>query len=712
MLKSTDLWGGFYISDNIIMDIQKSFMKEAVNSPLLLSDLANMEKYISESYHGRSLIELLQNADDAQATKFLIKKTSQNVYIIANNGRKFNNGDVLSICRSGASTKQRKGNSIGFRGIGFKSIVNYAQCVHLISGEIELSFSKELTKELLGDNSNVPLIRIPHAFKDYNNYKSSIRDLIEEGYNTVFIFEVNSDALSVEMDEFASTTMLFLQNIKEISFSFDSKIVNFKINREKNKDMQLAVINFQNQNSTWLISSDNNRCSIAFQINDNLKAVKMEKSDSVVHSFMPTKDYTGMPIKFNGDFSTDPSRTKIVIDDETLAATKNCVKILTEMIINIVSSENDENGIIGLLVGDIEKDALSAFRTERISDIIINELQDSFINNFKIKLNASQYEKFYVQPAWLDFNDFVKICQENNILGFGDDIKRKIPNIVHFLKNVGFEELSLEIAISKSKDLDYSIESRAKIFAEIVKKYRFGFNDNDKNLILEANLLEFETGCKSISAANESDKLLAAFYTMLLDLIDDEKDLLWLLKKFNLYNDSTGTFSINDKALMKNNDISTSQDSKIGSLTELFEGENITHNISFKEKHIFQKWRSVEENVAISFENMRNVVKVTDVSKSNLGYDLEVQWKDKINYIEVKSVNNLGDSFSMTNNEYATATEYGDNYALVIAEQSDDTMKMCIINNPISKLNLFKRVTRWEWVCNEYRGSVFMKEEP
>ena len=47
-------------------------MKEAINSPLLLSDLANMEKYISESYQGRSLIELLQNADDALATKFLI----------------------------------------------------------------------------------------------------------------------------------------------------------------------------------------------------------------------------------------------------------------------------------------------------------------------------------------------------------------------------------------------------------------------------------------------------------------------------------------------------------------------------------------------------------------------------------------------------------------------------------------------------------------
>jgi hypothetical protein len=691
-------------------------MKEAINSPLLLSDLANMEKYISESYQGRSLIELLQNADDALATKFLIKKASQNVYVVANNGRKFDNEDVLSICRSGASTKQRKGNSIGFRGIGFKSVVNYAQCVHLISGEIKLSFSKNLTKEILGDNLNVPLIRIPHTFKEVDKYTFFIRNLVEEGYDTIFIFEVNSDALSIEMDEFDSTTMLFLQNITEINFSFDSKIENYKINREQNlNNMQLAFIKSHNRNSNWLILNDNNICSIAFQIDDNLKAVKMNKLDSVVHSFMPTKDYTGMPIKFNGNFSTDPSRTKIIIDDETLIATKNCIAILIELITNIISSEEDQYGIIGIL-GEIEKDALSIFKTKRINDIIINELQDSFKNIFKLKFNSNHYNKFYIQPSWLDSDDFLKICQKNNILGFGESIEKKIPNILHFLNNFGFEKLPLEMAISNSNDIKYSLESRAKIFAQIVKKYRFGFNDDIKKSISKANLLEFETGCKSIETKNESDKLSPSFYTMLINLIADEKDLLWLLKKFDLYNDSTGTFSIGDKALMKNNNISTQDPLKLenlsfknDSLSELFEGENIVHNSSFNEKPIFQKWRTVEENVSISFENMKNVVKVTDVSKSNLGYDLEVQWKDKIDYIEVKSVIKLGNSFSMTNNEYATAIEYGDNYALIIAEQSKDSMKMCIIYNPISKLTLIKRVTRWEWVCNEYNGSILNK---
>ena len=51
--------------NDIVKNIRDMFIKEASESPLLFIDLANMERYVSESYSGRSLIELLQNADDA-----------------------------------------------------------------------------------------------------------------------------------------------------------------------------------------------------------------------------------------------------------------------------------------------------------------------------------------------------------------------------------------------------------------------------------------------------------------------------------------------------------------------------------------------------------------------------------------------------------------------------------------------------------------------
>ena len=116
--------------ESIIDKIQISFTEEAKNSPVLLSDLANMEFYIAESYQNRSVIELLQNADDAFSTQAYLK-VFDNTVIFANNGNYFTDADVESICRSGASGKKRGNNTIGYRGIGFKSVVNICKKVHM-----------------------------------------------------------------------------------------------------------------------------------------------------------------------------------------------------------------------------------------------------------------------------------------------------------------------------------------------------------------------------------------------------------------------------------------------------------------------------------------------------------------------------------------------------------------------------------------------------
>jgi len=697
---------------NIILEIQASFVREAVSSPLLLSDLASMEKYISESYQGRSLIELLQNADDALSTRFIIEKVDKATYIIANNGREFNDDDVIAICRSEVSTKQRKSSSIGFRGIGFKSIVNYAQCVHIISGEMKFTFSKELSQNLVGSN-NVPLIRIPHEFRE-EKYNAFLEDLWHKGFSTIFIFEVDSDKLSTEIDDFDSTSMLFLNNIQEISFNSNRYFKTYTIGREKNNnDMVVASIVSEGQTNRWLIMHDDNKCSIAFQIDSGNHVIKIENDEAVVHSFLPTRERTNLPLKMNGDFSTDPSRTKIIIDDDTMMAIKNCVLIIVNLLIKIIKEESDPYFVVRLL-SDFNKDELSAFRGKKVGDIILDELQNMLSRKLPEIETENDKNRICLQPGWIEEEDFINICVRNKMFGISERLERKIPNLISFLKKMGFEEMPLKLTALESQNLEFSLVSRAKIFAELIRLYRFGFNEEEKNLIKNSKLLEFEDGCKSISSSKSSDKLLPAFYKATLDLVDDEKDLVWMLKKFNLYNDATGAFDISDKSIMKKNFSSdlgqAEKNDGLSDLDNLYinQSENSTNgqSVTFRERPSFQKWKSVEENTAAFFEKMTNVVKVTDVSKSNLGYDLEVQWKDKISYVEIKSVQNLGDSFTMTNNEYSTAVEFAKKYELAIVEQFDSALKICLIQNPIGKLSLFKRVTRWEWVCNEYTGTV------
>ena len=168
--------------------IYNKLLLEAKQSPMLLSDLAGLETYISESYTNRSFIELLQNADDAGATNFLVEKFG-GYLIVANNGRFFNTTDIESLCRSASSSKVR-GNSIGYRGIGFKSVVSVAKEIHIISGDFEITFSKEITHSIIPEAAKVPLIRIPHEIRI--SVKNELSDIINRlkanGYKTFFVF--------------------------------------------------------------------------------------------------------------------------------------------------------------------------------------------------------------------------------------------------------------------------------------------------------------------------------------------------------------------------------------------------------------------------------------------------------------------------------------------------------------------------------------------
>ena len=132
---------------------------------MLFKDLAKVEQYIAESYKTRSFIELIQNADDAKSKKFGIH-IFDNFVIVGNDGRDFNYDDVKAICRSGSSNKIRGGSTIGYRGIGFKSVVNLAERVYVLSGNINFMYDKGLTQNMLNITDDVPLIRIPHIAKN------------------------------------------------------------------------------------------------------------------------------------------------------------------------------------------------------------------------------------------------------------------------------------------------------------------------------------------------------------------------------------------------------------------------------------------------------------------------------------------------------------------------------------------------------------------
>lgn len=87
------------------------------------------------------LSELLQNADDANATEAIVS-IENGVFVFSHNGEDFIESHFASICRFGYSNK-RALHTIGFRGIGFKSTFSLGDRVNLDSPTLSIAFDRQ-----------------------------------------------------------------------------------------------------------------------------------------------------------------------------------------------------------------------------------------------------------------------------------------------------------------------------------------------------------------------------------------------------------------------------------------------------------------------------------------------------------------------------------------------------------------------------------------
>ncbi|MCM3611690.1 DUF3883 domain-containing protein [Planococcus sp. MERTA32b] len=693
----------------IIDKLQKQFLLEAKNSPILLSDLASMETYIAESYQERSIIELLQNADDALSSRFLIKKIN-NTIIVANDGREFSEEDITAVCRSGASTKKRGSTTIGYRGIGFKSVVNLADRVHILSKDIGLTFSRELTNELLEERIKVPLIRIPHTYSPFQDHTALISELFEQNYTTIFIFEeLKRDNLESEIEYFDSSSLLFLKKIKQLEFDANiEKLISVK--RKIDGEQEILSVTEDGIKENWLVCREesNKIEAIAFLLDENMKIEAVDSSRSVAHSFMPTKDSVGLPIKINGDFSTDPSRTKVVFDDATFHSIEICCKLL----VKTIKSQFRKQEFSGLFDVLSEKNESIYSRFSQTQ-----KFKEYFINKFNSILNVDQWfidddnnayttHELKVNPLWLNKEDFLSITKRTRYFPIDKNYESRFPGLLKFAESYGTAQLTLEEVLEGSKSHNPTINGGVEILTESVKKYRFQLNSEIKELLKSAKFLFFESKeFLSINQLEGGEIIDKVFLEKLNIKINDKNDLEHFIKNLdmpipiNLLTEIKVTYG---KDIESSNNIIAKFNTE---QKTVIRNEKLRDNES-KYSNSLKKWRNVETNLARFLEMDESVDKVLDVSKSNLGYDLEVYRGNDIEYIEVKSVDSMGATISMTNNEYSTANELKDKFILAIAKQTTDNLEVCFIKNPIYNLNLTKRVTRWEWICDEYSGKV------
>ena len=671
-----------------IIDLQEKFIKEASGAPMLFMDLAKVEQYIAESYKTRSFIELIQNADDAKSNKFGIH-IFEDFVIVGNDGRFFDSKDIEAICRSGSSNKVR-GSTIGYRGIGFKSVVNLANKVYIISGENIFKFDKEETKRILNNNCDVPLIRIPHIVENIPHIEI-INEIKEKySYNTIFLFdEINENTVQEEIRNFDKSSILFLNSVNEINL--ESKNINRKIIKylERNN-----VIIKENDNAeVWKVCAcPNNIDKLAFKMNEN-KIVSANIDESVIHSFTPTLETTGAYFKINGNYSTDPSRKKIDFDNYSEDSFKNITKLISEIIIDILRGNNEFIGFFKPFIEFNNVISSNNIRKKLLSSIKFN-LEHS-INNIRLK------------PDFISVNDYKTLC-EGKYNYISENVITNYPEINLFFNLLDVKTMSLEEIIDRiNEKCNISINACPIIFSKIINKYRYDFSRSNVEKIKKLGIL-VDNKEKIINAEElEKTSNLSENYMQVLKNNCELEDIKFTFNKLdikfenvNIVNNNISNHQIEsvDKFSWVK-DISSNKDNNV-------QEQKIKKEFLENKYPNIKKWRSSEMNLADYLKYFEIIKDVKDVSVSNLGYDLEVTLSngDKI-YVEVKSMISYSQPFKITNNEYTCAHNYGDKYFLALVINDDD-FNVKFIRNPIETLKFEKKCEQWSWYCENYINNL------
>lgn len=664
-------------------EIRSKLLDEAKASPNLLSDLAGLEKYIGESYNNRSFIELLQNADDAGSTKFKIIKKNEYLFV-ANNGREFNNEDFESLCRSANSNKTR-GESIGYRGIGFKSVVGFVQEIHIISGDFEITFSKKKTSIEIPRAKQVPLIRIPHNLEKYDRekFESVITEFKRNGYTTIFVFSgVTAHEIELEFDSFDTSSLLFLRNICEtelcIGVTTKAQIEKTKINAVTSR----IKITSNNSSASWLIIN-NQVTSIAFYEEDK-EIKKLAETTALVYAFLPTEDPTGLGVLINGDFSTDPSRKHLIYDTKTLSSLKSCGKHILDLLDKNIWQNTDINlGLVNALIPFMDPRMLQ-FKKPSFEKYLIEELRSNGEQLFKSSL---------ICPNWLNIKDYAVLTNIGTTYQINDQC-HNLDGFLSFAKYLGAKEDVLNSFKDRINQVEISVlgcvQISVQVFKGIVSK-----NYDANTWFSQLEILMVNNQRVSLNQIKNQSKIIdKSFVSLLIENGLTEFDVKKVLSSYQ-------PSEITDQSFSEPSEKSNfaEKDNELNKSKKWFDPES-TKSFSATKSSGY-RWRSAEENTLEVLNS--NGFSLTDVSKQNIGYDIEGFDPDgREIQIEVKSITMVGQKFKLTNNEVAVAQEKKETYYIAVVRQLDDFIEIALISDPIRNLVLHRQCVQWIWECSNY----------
>ncbi len=320
--------------------------------------LADYRKETAEirGYHGRELLELLQNAvDELGCTENRSVYISQNdgLLMICNNGNVFTYDGFISLMYSNLSPKHNKAEYIGNKGTGFRSILNWAESVRIYSGDLSVEFSNLYATEMLAELMTNDTV---NAFcQEHDDVRLAtlvaprvIKKLPGKNYDTVIEVNLKNgivDGVISQLKQLNAKTLLFLENLEHLTVEIEGDLFTYRkfVSDTGSGISKIKIVAAENseisESEEWLVISRESHFGkqkyglmIAYKPDMSIKP-------SVLYSYFKTKVQFPVPALVHATFDLNADRNHLAETE----ANKHILKAICDTLVELALLTAAEN---------------------------------------------------------------------------------------------------------------------------------------------------------------------------------------------------------------------------------------------------------------------------------------------------------------------------------------------------------------------------------
>lgn len=309
------------------------------------------EQSVSADYKGRELYELIQNAEDANSeyVDIRLEKTSDKCCLTVSNGgpncESFTENGYSSIMMADMSPKMiSKQQYIGCKGLGFRSLVNWAEEISITSGGVRCDFSREIAKQYWDTKINLPQElkdeHVDFARKQYGFdcpvamlaipcVKAKNVDMPSSECKTQIEIVCKMscyDSIKEQIDNLSGIVLLFLKHLKEIRINIDGDQYKIAKGNKETVRENISKIETTDQKAQieWLVYRKNGEIALTSEketVREHAVTKKYEIAlaydaknageSNRVFSFFPTNVFLHLPFVLHATFDLNSSRNAI-----------------------------------------------------------------------------------------------------------------------------------------------------------------------------------------------------------------------------------------------------------------------------------------------------------------------------------------------------------------------------------------------------------------